>query len=307
MKMILNKKPNVFLCAVVVVWSIILITMMITSTQAATTSTFNVFQLTVDSSQKVEITPTNTGWSVKLYGKTDTGCTGSTNSTVDATLTITNTGTKDDGSVRAVSFNITTTGAKTNDTKVSKTLDAATKSLSYTATSGNGSSAFTTVTIDFADIVQEALGAQIVTTVNPGANGTVAVDGTPVTDTATFTNGDDHAYTLTATPAEGYEFFAWLTEDGASLTVKGETSFTYYGTEAKTLTPQFIKEGSAVYIIKGASPVTYYGYLDQAIAAAGSSGTVVVFKNGKALASDGSANFTIPSGVMMLILSSRII
>ena len=279
MKMGKKKVNNKFaaskwILVLVAVWSAISMLALVAS--AAATSTFSCFQLSATSDGEVSIATTATGWSITAKGINDACGKGSTTS---VTFTITNTGTKSDGSVRAVNFKITTTGMGTDDTNVSKTLDSTTTSLTYTATSGSGSGNAATITISFSDIAQEALGASVITTVKPGVGGTVAVDGTAVTSQTDFTNQDDHVYTLTATPNSGYEFYGWMSSEGP-LSTDGSTSFSYAGLNTSTLWPVFVKSGSAIFYIKDASPVTYYGFLDEAITAAGASGTIVTQQGG---------------------------
>lgn len=273
-KTMTGKSPK-WLLSIVLAWAVLIAVVM--SAHAATTSTFSCFQLSVTSNGNVTIEETGTGWKILAYG-TDGECNATNTETV--TFTITNTVKKDDGTPRAVSFKITTTGMGTNDTSASKTLDATTTSLTYTATSGKGSSASTTITIDFADISQESLGTNVTTTVEPGNGGTITVDGTAVTAQTDFSNLDDHTYTLTATPSSGYEFFGWMSSVDGALNTDGATSLSYGGKNAATIWPLFVKTGSAVYYIQGASPMVYYGYLDEAITAAGTSGTIVPYRGG---------------------------
>lgn len=281
---------------IIIAWTVVFV--LVITAVAATTSTYSCFQLSATSSGKVTIEATSTGWTIKAYG-TDGSC-GST-STQTVTFTITNTGTNPDGTVRAVNFKITTTGMKTNSTAEAKTLDATTTKLTYTATSGKGSANYAEITINFADIVQASTGTSVTTTVIPKVGGKITVDGTAVTAKTDFANADDHTYSLTATADSGYTFIGWMSADGA-LNTDGVGTLSYSGQNAGTLWPLFLKSDSAMYQIKGASPMLYYAYLDEAITAAGNSGTIVVNKSGAAYHSDSTKNsFTIPSGVTLLI------
>ena len=291
-----KKKKYKVLERMILVWTLVIVLAM--SVMAAETSTYSCFQLSASSNGKLEVSATATGWEILAYG-TDGNC-GATN-TETVTLTITNTGTKADGTPRAVNFKITTTGMGANDTGAAKVLDASATSLTYTATSGAGTGASTTITISFADIVQESLGVSVTTTVKPSVGGTIKVDGTDVTSQTDFENLDDCVYTLTATADSGYTFYGWMSAEGP-ITTDGTTSLSYAAKNAATLWPMFIKSGSAIYNIKGASPVMYYGYLDEAIAAAGNNGTVTVYQSGAVYHSDPAKNsFNIPDGVTLLI------
>ena len=291
------RKRTRWLCGVAALWTLVSVLVM-AAYAAETSSTFSCFGLSASSNGKVEIATTDTGWKILAYG-TDGACDTKNSETVN--FTITNTGTKGDGSVRAVDFKITTTGMDKNDTAAAKRLDSTTTSLTYTATSGEGSTTSTTITIDFPDINQESLGTTVITTVKPGVGGTVKVDGTEVTEQTNFEKSDSHTYTLTAAANSGYSFYGWMSSTGP-VSTDGALSLSYPGKNENTLWPLFIKTGSAIYYIKGASPLTYYGYLNEAITAAGNSGTIVVHQSGTAYHSDSSQNsYNIPSGVTLLV------
>ena len=284
------------LLVVAITWSILLIASVWIQAAVYSADDFSCFSLSASSSGKVDIEKTATGWKILAYG-TDGSC--NSTSTQSVTFTITNTGKKDDGSARAVNFIITTTGMSTNDTKASKTLDSSTTSLTYTATSGKGSSACTTITIDFSDISQESLGTQVMTTVKPGVGGTITVDETQVTAQKDFSNLDDHTYTLRATASSGYEFFGWMSNNGP-INITGSTLVSYKGENAATIWPVFVKTGSAVFYIQGASPAAYYGYLDEAITAAGASGTIIPYRGGTVYGTNNTNTFDL-SGQTLLI------
>ena len=202
-----------WLFVILSMWTVVLVAVL---PGAADTKTgnFECFQITVESAQKVELETTKTGWVIKLYGKTESGCTGSTDSTVEVSLTITCTETKEDGSVRGVDFCITTTGMKDNDTEASKSLGATTTSLTYKATSGNGASSYSAVTIEFSDIQMEPVGGEVNTTFQTDDGGSYTVDGATIDCEQTLTNPDDHKYQLVAVPESGFEFCGWII-DGA--------------------------------------------------------------------------------------------
>ncbi len=265
--------------------------------QAATSgsATFGCLQLSVTSGGTVGVEATTTGFKITAYG-TDGAC--SSTYEKEVTCEITNTGTKDDGSVRAVSFTITTSGMKTDASNERKTLDSSTLSLTYTGTSGKGSAAFTTLTITITDIEQESVGSTVTTTVKPGTGGTITVDETAVTAQTDFSNLDDHTYTLTAKASSGYEFFGWMSS-GGPINTDGSASVSYAGKNAATVWPLFVKTGSAIYYIQGASPAVYYSYLDEAVTAAGTSDTIVPYRGGTVYGA--SSNTIALSGQTLLL------
>lgn len=264
---------------------------------AETTGTYSCFQLTASSDGAVDITETSTGWTIKAYGTT-----GSCNATYTKTVTFTISNTD---TTRGVTFNITVSSddaSPSNAPNGSQTLAASGSLSSFTATSGKGSSAYTTINISFSDIEQESLGVSVTTAIKPSTGGTIKVDDTVVTAQTDFTKLDSETYNLTATANSGYTFYGWMSSTDGVLTDDGATSYTYAGKKAATLWPLFLKSGSAMYYILGASPMLHYGYLDEAIAAAGSSGTVVVYRSGTVYHSNGTTDtFTIPSGVTLLL------
>ena len=166
-----------------------------------------------------------------------------------------------------------------NDTAAAKRLDSTTTSLTYTATSGKGSTAYTTITINFPDINQESLGATVATTFETRPGGSFTVDGEAITAKTQKSKVDTESYELVATPETGYKLFGWMSSDGP-LNTAGTTTYTYTAKKEATIWPLFIKLDSAVYYIQGASPAIYYGFLDDAITAAGSSGTILPYQSG---------------------------
>lgn len=282
----------------IVVWTIVFV-LSLTVMAATTTNTSNGLQLSVSSGGNVTVSKgedaTSTTWTIVAEG-TDGAC--STTNTETVTFTIKNTDT-----TRAVEFviSVSSTGDTGTTPSGTQTLSANTELSSFTATSGEGASASETITITITGIKWESLGTTVTTTVKPAAGGTIKVDDTEVTTRTEYKKLDSETYALTAIPDDGYEFYGWMSATGP-ITTDGATSYTYQGQSTATLWPLFIKTGSAVYYIKDASPRLYYAYLDEAIAAAGDSGTVVVGKDGTAYHSDSRKNsFTIPSGVTLLI------
>ena len=294
-----NNFRRIILPVAIVVWA--LMSLMVGTALAENSSKdYNCFRITASSSQSVSVEVTATGVKILAYGQTTTtdACSGAKeDSTVDVTITVENTGVKDDGSVRGVTFNVTPSGTKSGPTG-QQTLDANNTKLTYTATSGKGENVAATILIDFANIQQESLGSSVDTVVKYVANATVSVDGTVITADTTFTNPDDKVYTLTAEPAEGYHVYGWRTADGF-IDTTGAATISYPARNAATIWPQIIKNGSAMYMVNGSTE--YYGFLDEAIAAANSTGTIIVVESGTAYHSLGEKEITIPSGVTLLV------
>ena len=107
----------------------------------------------------------------------------------------------------------------------------------------------------------------------------------------------DQYYQLTAVPDPGYSLSAWVDGNG---TVLSRANPWKMSPADRSVRPKFIPSGAAIYYIKGNASTEYY-YLDQAIEAAGSSGTVVVKEDGRVLGSAGQTDFSIPNGVTLLV------
>lgn len=270
---------------VIVAWSVVIV--LATAVYADNTSTYANFRLDVTSSSKVDIKVISNGWSVKLYGKTTESCGSSSDESVDVTLTVTNTATKDNGSARGVDFKLTTTGCTTNVTAATYAWNSSTDSASFAAKSGVGSGNTTTVTISFAEVVLESLGNSINTTFATSFGGSYTVDGSLVTEVTTRSKLDTESYTLQATPDSGYKVYGWASSSGM-LNTSGVETYTYAGKSEETVWPVFMKNGSAVFYIKDTSPVLHYTFFDEAIADAGSSGTIVLLQSGSLYGTSGT-------------------
>ena len=101
------------------------------------------------------------------------------------------------------------------------------------------------------------------------------------------------SYKLVAKPDPGYKFVRWVTKAGRIIS----DSNPYTERLPKDIVPVFVPEDCAMYVVNGYE----YDYLDQAIAAAGTSGTVLVKKSGKVYGSAGQTEFTIPAGIKMVV------
>ncbi len=219
------------------------------------------------------------------------------------TISIKNNGTA------TVTYDLTVSGVSdiTGGTKLTLKPGA---SITGTVTSGEGASAAAvTGTLTFSNVSPVSTGANVDTIFansSQGASGTAwsatvggtyTVDGTAITGSETLTNVSDHEYALVATPADGYEFYGWMSQSKGILS--NSVSYTYKGVEGSsdTIWPIFAKVGEAMYYLKDASPRLYYHTLNEAIAAAGSSDTIVVGRDGILPAGE----YTIPSGVTFLV------
>ena len=171
-------------------------------------------------------------------------------------------------------------------------------SMTYTVTSGNGTGSTVTGTITITGI--EPYYETYTTTFAAGANGsyTATYQGEACAVPGSHSGTNQYGYELTATPNPGYEFVSWANAGNQQLSM--DNPYTYTATSSQTIHPLFRPEGSATYYILGREGVFYY-YLDEAISAAGSSGTVVLYGSGSVRGSQGQTEFTVPSGVTLLL------
>lgn len=135
--------------------------------------------------------------------------------------------------------------------------------------------------------------------VTGGTYSIMASDGGSYAVGQSYENLSDVEYTVTATPASGYRFAQWRDGNGKALSSANTFSF---NASNMTIQPFFVKSDAAEFTV---GSTTYY-YLDQAITAAGTSGTIIVTKDGGAYASDWdtaspTTSFTIQQGVTLQI------
>ena len=113
---------------------------------------------------------------------------------------------------------------------------------------------------------------------------------------------------ITPTPAEGYSFYRWVITDKNGTTYPTTNPLVYDVKNGDQISVEFLPKGLAQFMVKGVDGVYYYE-LDAAIAAAqnASSKTVVVHSSGtlyteyKTPTADGKYEFTIPSGITLLV------
>lgn len=230
-------------------------------------------------------------------------CSDPVNNADTITITITNKGTA------AVTYDLVVDGVAGITGGTGLTLEAG-ASITGTVTSRSGaSSVAVTGTLTFSNVAPVSTGAAVDTTFanhsqgtagtlwTNSVGGTYTVDGAAISSTTTHSNPSDHQYALVATPASGYEFYGWMSQNDGLLTTSA--TYTYTGVEGSsdTIWPLFAKVGEAMYYLKDASPRLYYHTLTEAITAAEDSGTIVVARDGILPAGD----YTIPAGVTFLV------
>ena len=249
------------------------------------------------------ISSLNNSYQITAKDKESSGCGGKEYSGQTHTLTFTNnyggyiklTYTITDGTLAAKSNCTIADGVITVQSGGTFTIAVTSSSNRNEPTQGSKTCTFSPTAIEYEPLTPEISFAA------PIENGTFTVkdaDGNAVTVPSTATSS---SYTLTAAPATGYEVFRWkFTSSSGAVTYFGENASTYpyLAYEAGTITCEFMQSGSAIYSVNDVK----YTYLDNAITAAGSNGTVVVYQSGTAYHSDSSKNsFTITDGVTLLI------
>ena len=124
-----------------------------------------------------------------------------------------------------------------------------------------------------------------------------------------FESTNQAYHTLTATPHSDYTFYRWIiTHADNSTTIKTKSTETHTFQDGDKITAEFLPKNIAQFVVKGVDGV-YYHKLEDAITAAQSSSskTVVVYTSGTlynehvALSADGKYEFTIPSGITLLV------
>ena len=140
----------------------------------------------------------------------------------------------------------------------------------------------------------------LTTTFLSGENGSYTIRtnaGDELTTGVEYTKPSTVRYHLESKPNAGYAFDRWIDFDTKETL---STSSAYETLGGGRIAPVFAPIGCARYYIAGASEIKYL-YLDEAIAAAGTSGTIVAASDGTVFGSKGQKTFTIPNGVTLLI------
>ena len=131
-----------------------------------------------------------------------------------------------------------------------------------------------------------------------GGSYTISYAGESLAPGNTYSKSNENSYVLTASPDAGRSFYGWYSSVDGKLS--NENQFNYEGSKTAEIWPVFVPQGSAMYGIQSDLSVTY-PFLDQAIEAAGSSGTIIVLESGIVCGSSGQTSFTIPNGVTLLL------
>ena len=155
---------------------------------------------------------------------------------------------------------------------------AADDTITFKVSSGDGSSSSKSGTVRVTVIKLVNSGAQEPTKFLVKVGGSYTVDDAAITADQTITKISTEAYSLKAVAdtANGYRFFGWMSSARGLLDANATYSYEVAEGENATVWPLFIKSDSALYYVQGASPKIYYGYLDEALTAAGANGRVVV-------------------------------
>ena len=251
--------------------------------------------LTADSSGNATWTPSGGTITGSVKASSSSGCTGTTYSAQTGTLTLTN----NSGSEALLSFDIDLTlsggsatldgAALTAGTSFSKPV-AAGGTVSMAITSNASNATATTVTISN---IKLTVISTINVTFKAPANGSYTVNGDAITVDRLFTKQSSEAFTVSATPANGYKFAAWKNCDDGSY-VSFKASDTWYLDSDQTIEPVFVSNDTALFDVGG----TVFMDLNEAadFATNKSIDKIVLLSSGTI-----SGNYTIPNGKTLLI------
>ncbi|MCD7753780.1 MAG: hypothetical protein LUH41_04450, partial [Clostridiales bacterium] len=163
--------------------------------------------------------------------------------------------------------------------------------LQIVLTSGEGSSYTTSITITDIYLLVEQ---DVTTTFAAAENGSYTVNGTEITNSTAYTQSSTTAYSLVATPADGYQFLGWYsTTDGKYLSTSASTSL--YVSSDQTVTAVFGSASTAVFETGGGR----FTDLNEAVTYAQKMSASII-----TLVADGSlpaGSYAIPSGIVLLI------
>ena len=279
-----NKKAWIALIAVVLAWSCL----MIVAFADAKNSTVNISsasQAAGLAAQTVEATPSSSS-----------GCTGTTYTATDATMTVKNTSGSTaiisfDYAMEGASFKLDGTATTTTGGRISKSLEN-NGSVVLVATNAASEGSSSKVTASNFSLVVDA---PRTLTFNAAAGGSITVGGNAVSTSTTVTANYSTGVAVTATASSGYTFMGWV--DGSNSILDSAANTTIRPTADATITPLFVAN-SSTQTYWGVGP-KIYDDLAQAISAASSGSTkkVVLLRDGTLEAQ----SYTIPSGVTVLI------
>ena len=258
-------------------------------------------------------TATNTAGNSSNSSVTNAVITGGDKITIVAQGYVDSSGCSDKNAADTVTLTLTNSSAVdlTLDVAVSGTSSASNtgtgltlasgKSFTYTVASAAGTSSKVTGYVTVTNVAVVASETPVNTHFQVRAGGTLTIDDTVIEANTTLTKNSGSTYTLVATPSEGYTVYGWMSQ--ASGLLSNGSTYTYTAVEGNedTIWPMFIKRGSALFYVQNASPRILYGYFDEALDAAGSSGTVVVYSSGSLYGTNGKTEFTIGTKQRLLV------
>ena len=205
------------------------------------------------------------------------------NKETDAILSFDYTIAQNSGTIQVAGETVTENGSYSN------TLGAK-ESISIYIASGSVDNA---TTIDITNLFLLA-DVQATTTFQPSENGSYTVDGIEITEEVVKTQSSTIAYSLNATPAQGYKFVGWYSvTNNKYLSSDSETALFF--DEDQTVTAVFTEEQNPVFDVGGAK----FTDLNEANTYASSKGIEKI-----TLVSDGTltaGEYTISEGVILLI------
>lgn len=214
----------------------------------------------------------------------------------DCNTTLTLTNNKTEAAVLSFTYTITSTGTVQVDGKTVTTGSTFSKELAagesvkiYVTSNGSGTSAKITMT-NITLLVNKTATA----TFKPAENGSYTVDDKAITETYSNTQSSLTAYSVKATPNDGYKFVGWYSETDESF-LKTDATTTFNFDSDKTVTAVFTESDNQVYSV---GTKMFYD-LDEATkyAVDNSIEKVALVQNGKSI----TGTHTIPSGVTLLI------
>ena len=198
--------------------------------------------------------------------------------------------------------NMTDNGSGNYELQISAIASATTDDTETITLTGGGASVVLNVSIEETPTI----------TLKPGENGTytyyqpalgmTADNAIPVTSTLLpieITQTEGFSFVLTPTANTGYRFDKWRIENGESVRYSLQQPYDGLLNKNDVVTPEFIDDKYAQFILVGETPQLYYNHLEDAIAKAQTSPykTIAVYQSGILP----SGNYLIPEGITLLI------
>ena len=198
--------------------------------------------------------------------------------------------------------NMTDNGSGNYELRISAIASATINDTEKITLAGGGASVVLNVSIEETSTI----------TLKPGENGTytyyqpglgmTADNAIPVTSTLLpieITQTEGFSFVLTPTANTGYRFDKWRIENGESVRYSFQQPYDGLLNKYDVVTPEFIDDKYAQFILVGETPQVYYNHLEDAIAKAQTSPykTIAVYQSGILP----SGNYTIPEGITLLI------